>query len=68
MATTNINLEIKFRWWFRYLYIPIFITYLTIIRLLFDKDAMPDRDILSKWVKKGTVIKVVPGGKCATST
>ena len=55
MATSNIELGFKFKWWFKYFYLPM----LVIFCVVFDKE--PKSDNLDYWIKKG--IKFYIGGK-----
>lgn len=56
MKISEVTIEVKLRWWFLYLYIPLLGEAICLSRLV-NEDVEPNWDRLEYWLKKAIVVK-----------
>lgn len=54
MAESQIVIEVRLRWWFKWLFFPLLCLTLFLCRL-FDPTVCPRQDWLDKWFERGVV-------------
>jgi hypothetical protein len=55
----KLTFRIRYRWWFRWLFMPMFETCYGLQLMFIDIDAKPNDDWLDKWYRRGVYLEFV---------
>ena len=54
----ELKVKIKYRWWFKLIYLPLLFKLIGFVRLHINADIDPNMDRVEYWVKKGIKLEV----------